>query len=252
MNAEVKKLAEAIARTERVVVFTGAGISTESGVPDFRGPDGIWKTQQPITYQEFLASHEARARYWARKAVETRLMNRVEPNAAHRAIARLHELGKLLLLVTQNIDGLHQRAGLPADCVVELHGTNHQSTCLTCGLRRETIEVLEEMEKSGVSVPQCPCGGWLKPATISFGQSMPAEPMERARIAAEGCEVFLVVGSSLTVMPAAFFPQLAAQCGAFLAIVNQGATPYDDLAQARLDAKAGKVLSEVLRLVENG
>jgi NAD-dependent deacetylase len=249
---QLQKLAEAICRQPRTVVFTGAGVSTESGIPDFRGPDGVWRSVKPVTYQEFLASPAGRGAYWAYKTPLIRALAGVEPNPGHRAISRLFDLGRVELVVTQNIDGLHQASGIPDSAVVELHGNNARTGCLDCEYEAASLDVLAQMEGEQRKFPLCPqCGGdRLKPRTISFGQAMPEDEMARAFSAAEDCDVFLVVGSSLTVSPANLLPFQAEEAGAKLAIVNQGATPLDELADFRFDGGAGETLGELVRMVE--
>ncbi len=237
-----------------VVVLTGAGISTESGIPDFRGPQGVW-TKNPgaerrATLDYYLADPEVRRRSW-----QDRLSSpawQAEPNAGHRALVVLERRGKLDTLVTQNIDGLHQRAGNDPARVVEIHGTIHWSVCMSCGDRRPMPEVLERV-RAGEPDPAClatdgpsTCGGILKSATISFGQSLVPEDLARAERAASSCDLLLAVGSSLTVFPAAGLVPVARQAGARLVIVNTEPTPYDDAADAVLTEPIGEVLPAIV------
>jgi len=214
----------------RAVVFTGAGISTESGIPDFRSPGGIWSRMTPITYQEFLASERKRREDWQRRFAMARLLDECGPNAAHRAVAHLVREGVVSLVVTQNIDGLHARAGVPRERLVELHGTNDFATCLDCAARMEIAEAERIVEETARS-PRCAaCGGLVKAAVVSFGQEMPEEAMQRAMEAAVEADLFVAAGSSLVVYPAAAFPQIALEAGARLVIANREPTEQDSSA----------------------
>ena len=231
-----------IAEAARIVGFTGAGISTESGVPDFRSPDGVWARNRIIDFQEFLASEEARIEYWRQKVIGWSDMRIAKPNAGHYAFVDLHARGKLDALITQNIEGLHQKAGLPAEKVLELHGTTTEAVCLDCGDRITSDEACHRVE-SGEKAPKCrQCGGLLKPATISFGQAMPFAVMQRAQQAAENCELLLAVGSSLVVEPAASIPRVAKHAGARLVLINREPTPLDSIADLVIHGEIGKVL----------
>ena len=236
-----------VARAQRVLVFTGAGISTESGIPDFRGPNGIWKTRDPLRYtiQNYLADAEVR-----RESGQLRLESPVDaaqPNQGHRAIAALEELGKVETVVTQNIDGLHQAAG--SRDVIELHGTTRQAGCLSCG-RRMPIEVVLDRVREGDHDPHCEtCGGLLKSATISFGQMLVDADVDRAMACATACDVCLAVGSTLSVWPAAGVPLHAARTGARLVIVNDGDTDLDITASALIRGRAGTVLPALVDAV---
>lgn len=223
-------------------MFTGAGISTESGVPDFRSPGGIWSRLKPIEFQDFVASEAMRREAWRRKIEIDRDMRDALPNRGHRAVAELVRRGKTLCVVTQNIDGLHQRSGIPDSHLVELHGNGTYAACLDCGDRHELDPILAAFTSDG-TLPLCRrCGGIVKTATISFGQSMPAEPMRRAHRAALDCDLFIVLGSSLVVYPAAGFPALAKRNGAALAIVNRETTDLDAVADLVLHAPIGETL----------
>jgi NAD-dependent deacetylase len=212
------------------VFFTGAGISTESGVPDFRSPGGVWTRYQPVYFQDFLSSEAARIQHWRLKKATYELFKTVKPNIAHYAIRDFEQRGQLLGLITQNIDGLHKLAGVSDERLVELHGTDRLVTCLKCDKRFAPADVYESLAEE-FSPPTCDaCDGFLKSANISFGQQMPAEPMHRAQIWTEAADVFIVVGSSLQVQPAAYFPVIAKSKRAQLAIVNRDETPLDDLA----------------------
>lgn len=226
-------LAEFAARlrsSNAVVFFTGAGISTESGVPDFRSPGGVWTKYQPVFFQDFMASEAARVQHWQLKKATYELFKSVKPNIGHYAIHEFEKRGQLLGLITQNIDGLHKLAGSSEAKLVELHGTDRWVTCLNCGKRFAPADVYEDWDKE-LPTPTCDvCGGFLKSANVSFGQSMPVEAMQRAQKWSEQADIFIVVGSSLQVQPAASFPVIAKRSGALLAIINRDSTPLDDLA----------------------
>jgi NAD-dependent deacetylase len=223
-------LAQCFRAARRAVVFTGAGISTESGIPDFRSPGGIWSRMKPVTYDEFVASEEARLEDWKRRFGMARLLAECGPNAAHRAVAHLVEEGVVAMVVTQNIDGLHARAGVPEDRLVELHGTAAHAACLDCAERMTLAEAESIVTGSGAS-PRCPsCGGLVKAAVVSFGQAMPEAAMQRAMEASVEADLFVAAGSSLVVYPAAAFPQIAREAGARLVIASREATDQDPTA----------------------
>jgi NAD-dependent deacetylase len=235
-----------IARSNRIVGFTGAGISTESGIPDFRSPNGVWANNRMIDYDEFINSRSGRIEYWRQKALMWPEMRDAQPNAGHRAFVELERQRKLRVMITQNIDGLHQRAGNRADLVIELHGTTAEAVCLTCGDRIPMDEAVKRVE-GGDHAPECDhCGGLLKPATISFGQAMPAREMQLAAEAAKDCDLFLAVGSSLVVYPAAALPELAKRYGAALIIINRTPTPMDAIADLVVNDEIGKTLPELI------
>ena len=227
---ELGEFATRVKDSTAVVFFTGAGISTDSGVPDFRSPGGVWTKYQPVLFQDFLASESARLQHWRLKKATYELFKTVKPNLAHYAIRDFEQRGRLLGLITQNIDGLHKLAGVSDEKLVELHGTDRLVTCLQCARRYEPAEVYENLGEE-FTAPTCgECGGFLKSANVSFGQSMPVEAMQRAQGWSERAEIFIVIGSSLQVQPAASFPVIAKRSGALLAIVNRDETPLDDLA----------------------
>jgi NAD-dependent deacetylase len=235
-----------IAEARRIVGFTGAGISTESGIPDFRSPGGVWSTARMIEYGEFIRSRAARIEAWRQKVIAWPAMRDAKPNAGHTAFVELERRGQLTAMITQNIDGLHQRAGQSADVVIELHGTMTEAVCLSCGDRLPMDEALERVA-AGQLAPECLyCGGMLKTATISFGQAMPVAEMERAAMACAECDLILAVGSSLVVYPAAGFPALAKQNGARLIIVNRTPTPLDEIADLVINDEIGKILPELI------
>ena len=240
------QIAELIARSSRIVGFTGAGISTESGIPDFRSPNGVWANNRIIEYSEFVNSRAGRIEYWRQKVAMWPEMRDAQPNAGHRAFAELERQSKLRAMITQNIDGLHQRAGNTN--VIELHGTTVECECLTCGARISMDEAVERV-KDGDLAPECDaCGGLLKPATISFGQSMPAMAMKLAVEACQDCDVFLAVGSSLVVYPAASLPELAKESGAVLVIINRTPTPLDGIADLVVTEEIGIALPRLVGL----
>lgn len=242
----VGELADRIVAARNVVFLTGAGISTESGIPDFRGPDGTWTKFNPddFTFQKFLTRHETRVATWER--FRTNPAHGAQPNAAHRAIADLERLGKVDRIITQNVDGLHQLGGSSASRVIEIHGSMRSVACLDCQ-KRYPSELILDRVRSGVAVPQCDdCGGWLKSATISFGQPMPSVAMSEAAAAMQRCDLCVVVGSSLVVYPAADLPVQAVRAGARLAIVNVSETALDPYADLIVNAQAGVVLPAVV------
>src|SRR5262245_1404527 len=216
--------------TRQIVFFTGAGISTESGVPDFRSPGGVWTKYQPVYFQDFVASEAARIQHWRLKKATYELYKTVKPNIGHFAIRDFEQRGQLLGLITQNIDGLHKIAGVSDEKLVELHGTDRLVNCLSCDKRFEPASVYEFLGDE-FKAPTCDtCGGFLKSANVSFGQSMPLDAMRRAQAWSERAEIFIVIGSSLQVQPAASFPVIAKRSRALLAIVNRDETPLDELA----------------------
>lgn len=240
------ELARMIDDASRVVVFTGAGISTESGIPDFRSPGGVWSKMKPIYFQEFVGDEDRRREAWARVFNGAAGWTGRAPNAGHDAVARLVAAGKVSSVITQNVDNLHQDSGIPDDRVIELHGNASYATCLSCGLRHEIEDLRPAFEARG-ELPACrDCAGIVKTATISFGQSMPEAPMRRAEEETLSCDLFLVLGSSLTVWPAAGFPLQARRAGARLVIVNRDPTDLDDYAHLILRDEIGPALSEAI------
>lgn len=245
MSGRIKRLIEMIADAQDVVAFTGAGISTECGIPDFRSKDSAWKRYPPIPYKEFMASESARAESWRRKFSMDDLYAGAQPGRAHRALASLVREGKVSTIITQNIDGLHHASGIEDRKIIELHGNGTYAKCLSCGVRHELGRIRLEFEASG-RPPVCLCGGLVKGATIAFGQAMPQEAMHRARNATLGCDLFLAIGSSLVVYPAAAFPILAKENGATLIIVNRDPTPLDPLADLVLREDIGDVFEPMI------
>ncbi len=243
---DIERLHEMIAGATRMVAFTGAGISTESGIPDFRSPGGIWTKYQPIYFDDFMSSDEMRREAWRRKFATDATMQQAEPNAGHRALAKLVEQGKMTAIITQNIDGLHQRSGVPDQKIIELHGNTTYATCLDCGQRYELAPIRKAFEGKG-ELPICEkCDGILKTATISFGQAMPEIQMARAQDETMGCDLFIVLGSSLVVYPAAGFPQIARRKGAKLVILNRDPTDQDDKADLVIHGEIGPTMSRVV------
>lgn len=248
MPSPIERAAELVAEASDIVVLSGAGISTESGIPDFRSPGGIWSKYDPseFTYQNFVSNPEHRVRYWTMGLEIHAVLAGARPNAAHHAVAELERMGKLRALVTQNIDGLHQRAGSSAQRVIEIHGTALWVSCLSCGDRMPREDVHARLH-AGESDPACNhCGGILKPATISFGQAMPERETREAFAHAERSDLFMVIGSSLVVHPAAYLPVRAIESGAKLVIVNLEPTPCDRMATALLRGKAGDAMTAVI------
>ncbi len=244
--SDVEELKRLIADARRIVAFTGAGISTESGIPDFRSPGGIWTKYRPIEFQDFLASEEMRRESWRRKFATDETMRKAEPNAGHRALARLVEQGRMLAVITQNIDGLHQASGIPDDKVIELHGNSTYAACLDCK-RRHELDWVKQIFDDNETLPKCmACGGILKTATISFGQAMPEDAMERAHEATLEADLMITIGSSLVVYPAAGFPVMAKRLGAKYVIVNREPTDQDDIADVVINAEIGTTLSKAV------
>ncbi|HMM75325.1 MAG TPA: Sir2 family NAD-dependent protein deacetylase [Gammaproteobacteria bacterium] len=246
MTDAISRLRALLDGAARIVVFTGAGISTESGIPDFRSPQGIWSQAKPIEFRDFLASAAMRREAWRRKIEIDRDIEAAAPNRGHRAVAALVARGRASCVITQNIDGLHQRSGVPDACVVELHGNGTYARCLDCGLRHELAPIKAAFVADG-SLPHCrACGGLVKAATISFGQPMPEEAMTRAREETLACDLFLVLGSSLVVYPAAGFPLLAKRRGARLVILNREPTEQDEAADLALHLDIGPTLGAAI------
>jgi NAD-dependent deacetylase len=238
----VALLAELVGRGERILIFTGAGISTASGIPDYRGPEGVWNTRRPVFYDAFMTDPEARIEYWRQKAEDREAFGAAAPNAVHRAVARLERVGRLEAVVTQNVDGLHRKAGTSDGRLVEIHGTNGLVECQSCGERTEPGPHFDRFSRTG-EPPVCACGGYLKPATISFGQQLRTSDLVRAFDAARTADVVISLGSTLSVNPAADVPLEAARHGAGYAVVNRGATNHDGspLVGLRIDGDVGAI-----------
>lgn len=243
---DIERLRDMIGMADRIVAFTGAGISTESGIPDFRSPGGIWTKYQPIYFDDFISSEDMRREAWRRKFATDEVMTKAEPNAGHRALAKLVELGRMSAIITQNIDGLHQQSGVPEPKIIELHGNGTYATCLDCGQRYELGPIKRAFLEHG-QIPACSkCDGLVKTATISFGQAMPEVAMVRAHHETMSCDLFIVLGSSLVVYPAAAFPHAAKRNGAKLVIINRDPTDQDDDADLVLHGEIGSTMSRVV------
>jgi NAD-dependent deacetylase len=248
MDEKIALIAEKIKVSKKLVVFTGAGISTESGIPDYRSQGGIWDRFKPVYFDEFMSSRESRIRYWEQRMDMEKNLCTAKPNQGHMSLAALHQLGYLNALITQNIDGLHEASGIPREKIIELHGNTRRVRCMSCK-RLISWEEAEAMFKSGDKAPECSCGGYFKPDTISFGQTMPVEETKRAARLSSESDVFMVIGSTLLVQPASLMPEYARTSGAFLVIVNLSETPCDRNCDVLIRAKAGDVLKEVLKMV---
>jgi NAD-dependent deacetylase len=240
-----RRLVDLIRRSEHLLIFTGAGISTGSGIPDFRGPQGIWKKRKPVYFDDFLASEDKRVEYWEGKLEGWDAFRHAAPNACHLAIAKLVQSGKALAVVTQNIDGLHVKAGVAEDRVVELHGTNAATVCLSCSLRADPAPAIESF-RARRAAPRCECGGLLKFATISFGQPLEPATLARASDVTDAADAVLALGSTLSVHPAAAFPLMAAERGVPYGIVNQGETEQDGRATFKIDGDVVAIVPEAV------
>jgi len=244
MTSANPKLVTALRDAQAILIFTGAGISTGSGIPDYRGPQGIWKTKQPVYYQDFMSSEAARIEYWEQRVDDWEAFHDAAPNRVHEAVAALEQAGKLALCVTQNIDGLHAAAGTTDERLVEVHGTNRIVECQTCHDKSDPRPHLEGFRRSR-KPPVCPCGGFLKPATISFGQALRSEDLDRAAEGAAICDLVISMGSTLSVYPAASVPLTAAHRGVPYVIINRGETDHDHLSQVtlRLEGDVGEIFA---------
>jgi NAD-dependent deacetylase len=254
MKEQFERVAEWIVTSKRIVVFSGAGLSTESGIPDFRSPGGVWDKYDPedFYFQNFIASEASREKYWQMATEMWEPIEKAQPNPAHLAIAELERLDKLDCVITQNIDGLHFKAGNSEEKVLQLHGTAIFVSCLSCQKRYDRNEIQERIKK-GQKAPRCDsCGGLLKPATISFGQSMPEKETQEAYHRSSICNLFIVIGSSLVVQPAASMPLVAKRNGAKLVIINRDPTPYDDMADLVIHGQAGPTMASILEHVKQG
>jgi len=243
LQTAIDRMRELIETSQTIVPFTGAGISTECGIPDFRSPGGIWTKLAPIPFDQFMSSQAARDESWRRRFAMQDQFGAAKPGRGHRALASLFRSGRSPGVITQNIDNLHQASGIPRECVVELHGNTTYAICLECAKRYELDWVRAAFERSGGRAPDCPdCLGYIKTATVSFGQSMPQDEMQRAEELTLACDLFLAIGSSLVVWPAAGFPLMAKRSGGRLAIINREPTEFDDLADLVVRHDIGAVL----------
>ena len=244
LDSAIARLRDMVEAASIIIPFTGAGISTECGIPDFRSPGGIWSQNRPIPFDEFVASQEARNESWRRRFAMEDQFGHARPGRGHRAVASLHRRGKAPAVITQNIDNLHQASGIAPEHVVELHGNTTFAMCLDCNERYELPWVRARMDAANGCAPDCPaCGGFIKTATVSFGQAMPDAAMRRAQDLAQACDLFLAIGSSLVVWPAAGFPLIAKRSGARLAIINREPTEFDDIADLVVRDDIGTVLA---------
>ena len=244
----VPALAGLIGGADAILVFTGAGVSTGSGIPDFRGPEGLWTKRRPIFFDEFMTSPQARVRYWEEKLADRAAWGAATPNPVHRSIVELEDAGKVLAVVTQNVDGLHADAGTAADRLIEIHGTVRFVECMSCHERTDPGRHFDDFAASG-EPPRCHCTGLLKPATIPFGQPLRSEDLARAYAAAEGCDLVVSLGSTLSVTPAADVPLAAARRGVPYAIVNRGPTEHDRVADLRIEGDVVDVVPPAVALV---
>jgi NAD-dependent deacetylase len=249
---ELEEFAAKIRQSDQIVAFTGAGISTESGIPDFRSPGGIWTRYRPVTFQEYMSSEAARIEAWKRRLDGWEQYKHAKPNVGHYFVQSLSVKEKLIGLITQNVDGLHSKAGLPDDKIVELHGSNRKILCTSCGKAFEPETVINRLV-GDFSSPKCDdCGGILKSATVSFGQAMPEHAMRQAQEWTEQAKIFVVMGSSLQVQPAASFPLLAKRNGALLAIVNREEGPLDDVADFVHNGAIGEFCGKFGEMIADG
>jgi NAD-dependent deacetylase len=251
LAARIGKIADLILESRKLVIFTGAGISTESGIPDFRGPGGLWTRYDPddFTIDKFLNNAESRRKQWY-IFKESLMTGKAAPNAAHIAIAELHRIGRLDCVITQNVDNLHQKAGVPDDKVLELHGNMKWAVCLECRKRYPFEEIKARLD-AGEDIPICPnCGGTLKPDVVMFGEQLPYKVLEEAGRRARSADLFIVIGSTLVVYPAAYMPAYAVESGARLVIINLGDTPMDREATVLVSAKAGEAMAAIVKKVK--
>jgi len=245
MDEKTTLVAQKIKTSKHLVVFTGAGISTESGISDYRSQGGIWDKFKPIYFDEFMSSEESRIKYWEQRLDMEKSLSVAKPNKGHKSLAKLHELEILKALITQNIDGLHEVSGIPKEKIIELHGNTRRVRCMSCK-KLISWEKTQARIDAGDKAPVCSCGGFFKPDTISFGQAMPVEETQRAEVLSSRSDVFVVVGSTLLVQPAALMPEYAKTAGAFLVIINLSETPYDKVCDVLIRGKAGDVLQKIV------
>jgi NAD-dependent deacetylase len=249
---KIENVAEMVAASKKCILFSGAGMSTESGIADFRSPGGLWEQWNPdeLTFDKFMSNRASREHYWGFSRAIWPTMTTARPNSGHFAITDLFKMGKLDSVITQNVDGLHQAAGMPDDKVIELHGTLRYVACLRCGKRFPRSEIETLMDTTGEKAPECDCGGYLKQTTISFGQSLPEDAIAEAQEKSSTCDVFIAAGSSLVVYPAAQMPIIASRQGAKLIIITISDTPHDQYADVIIHEKTGPTLSKIAELVK--
>lgn len=249
---KIERVAEMVAASKKCILFSGAGMSTESGIADFRSPGGLWEQWNPdeLTFDKFMSSRASREHYWGFSRAIWPTMTTAKPNPGHYAITDLFKMGRLDAVITQNVDGLHQAAGMPDDKVIELHGTLRYVACLRCGKRFPRSEIETLMDTTGEKAPECDCGGYLKQATISFGQSLPEDAIAEAQEKSSTCDLFIAAGSSLVVYPAAQMPVIAKRQGAKLIIITISDTPHDQYADVIIHEKTGPTLSKIAELVK--
>ena len=250
MDTLVEKGAQMIRKAQKILVFTGAGLSTESGIPDFRSPGGVWEKYDPseLSFDRFLSNEKARETYWQMSTEFYEAMKDAIPNRTHLSIKKIEDMGKLLTIVTQNVDRLHHKAGNSPEKIIEIHGTLFSVSCLNCGKKYER-EAIETLLKSGIKAPSCDdCSGILKPDTVSFGQAMPEDKMRQATMYAGECDLCIVLGSSLVVYPAASIPVHASQNGAKLIIINRDETPLDSEADIVVHESVSEVLGQMVEI----
>lgn len=252
---KLEQFAASIRQSNEVVVFTGAGISTESGIPDFRSPGGIWTRYRPVTFQEYMSSESARIEAWKRRLDGWEQYKNAKPNVGHYFIQALNLKEKLIGLITQNVDGLHSVAGVPDEKIVELHGSNRKIICMSCTKEFAPEPIVNQLIEAGdkFESPKCDsCGGILKSATVSFGQAMPEQAMRQAQEWTEQAKIFIVMGSSLQVQPAASFPAIAKRNGAILAIINREEGPLDDIADFVHNGSIGEFCGKFGEMIADG
>ena len=252
LEEKIEEVADAIVKSQRIIVFTGAGVSTESGIPDFRSPGGIWSKYDPedFTIQKFLSDEAVRGKHWGLLTSSGLTMTEAKPNPGHYAIAELEKIGKLYGVITQNVDGLHQKAGVPDDLVFQLHGDMSHVKCMSCGKRYPMEEIIGWLDR-GVKIPECDvCAGILKPDGVFFGEQLPVDVLMESERRAKTCDLCIVLGSSLVVYPAAYMPMYALKANAKIVIINMGATQMDNLAWIRIEGKAGEVTPQIMARVK--
>ena len=245
-NTKVSLFTQLLRRSKRIVLFTGAGISTDSGIPDFRSKGGLWEKFKPVMFQDFVDNSDCRKEYWRQRFFRHDDMISAKPNRGHRAVNKLIQSGKASAVITQNTDGLHQKSGVPDKKIIELHGNSTYATCLDCSIKYDLEWIRKTFIKNGIA-PDCPkCNGIIKTATVSFGQSMPKEQLRRAQSETLACDLMIVIGSSLKVFPAAKFPIIARQNGAKLVILNRDPTDLDHYADLILNEEIGPLLGDIV------